>query len=159
MKRIAFVGAVGAGKTTLFNALQGNYSLARKTQAVEFNDSGDIDTPGEYFSHPRWYHALITTLQDVDTLIYVHAANDQESRLPAGLLEIGSRKRHIAAISKTDMPDADVVAARQLLRRMGFEEPIFALNSQDPQSVQQLADYLAALCEQEEGAGEETHYS
>lgn len=73
MKRIAFVGTVGAGKTTLFNALQGNYSLARKTQAVEFNENGDIDTPGEYFSHPRWYHALITTLQDVDTLIYVHA--------------------------------------------------------------------------------------
>ena len=36
MKRIAFVGSVGAGKTTLFNALQGNYTLARKTQAVEF---------------------------------------------------------------------------------------------------------------------------
>lgn len=58
MKRIAFVGSVGAGKTTLFNALQGNYTLARKTQAVEFNDKGDIDTPGEYFNHPRWYHAF-----------------------------------------------------------------------------------------------------
>lgn len=104
MKRIAIVGAVGAGKTTLFNALQGNYSLARKTQALEFNDRGDIDTPGEYFSHPRWYHALITTLQDVDTLIYVHAANDTESRLPPGLLDIGSRKHLIVAISKTDLP-------------------------------------------------------
>lgn len=52
MKRIAFVGTVGAGKTTLFNALQGDYTLARKTQAVEFNDKGDIDTPGEYFSPP-----------------------------------------------------------------------------------------------------------
>lgn len=90
MKRIAFVGTVGAGKTTLFNALQGNYTLARKTQAVEFNDNGDIDTPGEYFSHPRWYHALITTLQDVDMLIYVHGANDPESRLPAGLLVLAS---------------------------------------------------------------------
>lgn len=53
MKRIAFVGTVGAGKTTLFNALQGNYSLARKTQAVEFNENGDIDTPGEYFKIGR----------------------------------------------------------------------------------------------------------
>ena len=105
MKRIAFVGTVGAGKTTLFNALQGNYTLARKTQAVEFNDNDDIDTPGEYFSHPRWYHALITTLQDVDMLIYVHGANDPESRLPAGLLDIGVSKRQIAVISKTDMPD------------------------------------------------------
>lgn len=30
MKRIAFVGTVGAGKTTLFNALQGNYTLAKE---------------------------------------------------------------------------------------------------------------------------------
>lgn len=100
MKRIAFVGSVGAGKTTLFNALQGNYTLARKTQAVEFNDKGDIDTPGEYFNHPRWYHALITTLQDVDMLIYVHGANDPESRLPAGLLDIGVSKRQIASSVK-----------------------------------------------------------
>ena len=145
MKRIAFVGTVGAGKTTLFNALQGNYSLARKTQAVEFNENGDIDTPGEYFSHPRWYHALITTLQDVDTLIYIHAANDKESRLPAGLLDIGVSKRQIAVISKTDMPDADVAATRQLLRGIGFQEPIFELNSHDPRSVQHLADYLTEL--------------
>ncbi len=147
-----------AGKTTLFNALQGNYTLARKTQTVEFNDNGDIDTPGEYFSHPRWYHALITTLQDVDMLIYVHGANDPESRLPAGLLDIGVSKRQIAVISKTDMPDADVAATRKLLLETGFEEPIFELNSHDPQSVQQLVDYLASLTKQEE-AGEKTHHS
>ena len=34
MMRTIFVGAVGAGKTTLFNALRGDYSLARKTQAI-----------------------------------------------------------------------------------------------------------------------------
>ncbi|WP_437889180.1 ethanolamine utilization acetate kinase EutP [Phytobacter sp. V91] len=158
MTRIAFVGGIGAGKTTLFNALQGDYSLARKTQSVEFNDSGDIDTPGEYFSHPRWYHALINTLQDIDTLIYVHAANDRENRLPAGLLDIGSSRRHIAVISKTDLPDADVAATRQLLCELGFAEPIFELNTHDPGRVQYLADYLAALTEQEEEAGEKTNY-
>ncbi len=30
MKRIAFVGSVGAGKTTLFNALQGNIPSPEK---------------------------------------------------------------------------------------------------------------------------------
>ncbi|EIV9539722.1 ethanolamine utilization acetate kinase EutP [Klebsiella pneumoniae] len=158
MKRIAIVGAVGAGKTTLFNALQGNYYLARKTQALEFNDRGDIDTPGEYFSHSRWYHALITTLQDVDTLIYVHAANDTESRLPPGLLDIGSRKHLIVAISKTDLPDANVAAVRQLLDGMGFQAPVFALNGCDPQSVAPLENYLSELSQKEEGPGEETHY-
>ena len=149
----------GGGENNALNALQGNYSLARKTQAVEFNENGDIDTPGEYFSHPRWYHALITTLQDVDTLIYIHAANDKESRLPAGLLDIGASKRQIAVISKTDMPDADVAATRQLLRGIGFQEPIFELNSHDPRSVQHLVDYLTELSQKEERAGEKTHHS
>jgi ethanolamine utilization protein EutP len=92
-------------------------------------------------------------------LIYVHAANDTESRLPAGLLDIGASKRQIAAISKTDMPDADVAAVRQLLRGMGFQEPIFELNGHDPQSVQHLVDYLTELSQKEEGAGEKTHHS
>ena len=39
-----------------------------------------------------------------------------------------------------------------------FEKPIFELNSHDPQSVQQLVDYLASLTKQEE-AGEKTHHS
>ena len=95
----------------------------------------------------------------MDTLIYVHAANDKESRLPAGLLDIGTSKRQIAAISKTDMPDADVAATRRLLHAMGFQEPIFELNGHDPQSVQHLVDYLTELSQKEEGAGEETHHS
>ncbi|EMZ2651381.1 ethanolamine utilization acetate kinase EutP [Escherichia coli] len=160
---LVIYGSVGAVEEALSQTVSGlgrllNYTLARKTQAVEFNDNGDIDTPGEYFSHPRWYHALITTLQDVDMLIYVHGANDPESRLPAGLLDIGVSKRQIAVISKTDMPDADVAATRKLLLETGFEEPIFELNSHDPQSVQQLVDYLASLTKQEE-AGEKTHHS
>ncbi len=89
--------------------------------------------------------------------IHVHGANHPESRLPAGLLDIVS-KRQIAVISKTDMPDADVAATRKLLLETGFEEPIFELNSHDPQSVQQLVDYLASLTKQEE-AGEKTHHS
>lgn len=93
MKRIAFVGSVGVGKITLFNALQGNYIFVRKIQVVEFNDKGDIDTSGEYFNYFRWYYVLIITLQDVDMLIYVYGVNDSESRLFVGLLDIGVSKR------------------------------------------------------------------
>ncbi len=66
MKRIAIVGAVGAGKTTLFNALQGNYSSPEKRRRWNLTIVA-TSIHREYFSHPRWYHALITTLQDVDT--------------------------------------------------------------------------------------------
>ena len=60
--------------------------------------------------------------------------------------------------SSVKRTDADVAATRKLLLETGFEEPIFELNSHDPQSVQQLVDYLASLTKQEE-AGEKTHHS
>ncbi len=62
-------------KDNAFNALREIIPRQKKkTQAVEFNDRGDIDTPGEYFSHPGITPYLTTCSQDVDTLIYVHAA-------------------------------------------------------------------------------------
>lgn len=76
----------------LFNVLQGNYIFVRKIQVVEFNDKGDIDMLGEYFSYFCWYYVLIIMLQDVDMLIYVHGVNDLESWLFVGLLDIGVSK-------------------------------------------------------------------
>ncbi|MEX7586644.1 ethanolamine utilization protein EutP, partial [Klebsiella pneumoniae] len=70
----------------------------------------------------------------------------------------GSRKHLIVAISKTDLPDANVAAVRQLLDGMGFQAPVFALNGCDPQSVAPLENYLSELSQKEEGPGEETHY-
>ncbi|MEZ2575327.1 EutP/PduV family microcompartment system protein [Buttiauxella ferragutiae] len=150
MKRIVFVGAVGAGKTTLFNALQGNYSQARKTQTVEFSDTGNIDTPGEFFSHPRLYAALINTLTDAELLIYVHAANDSQCRIPAGLLDIYPHLKRVAVISQIDLPDANIAQTEELLINSGFAPPIFALNSLDASSVRQLENYLTEACGQEE---------
>lgn len=48
----------------------------RKTQALEYDAQGCIDTPGEFFSHPRLFHALINSTAECELLIYVHPAND-----------------------------------------------------------------------------------
>ncbi|MTJ79919.1 MAG: EutP/PduV family microcompartment system protein [Telmatospirillum sp.] len=145
MERTILVGAVGAGKTTLFNALQGDYSLARKTQAIEFGNFGDVDTPGEYFSHPRLYHALINTLIDCDVLVYVHAANDRECRIPVGLLDVYHLTHKIPVITKTDLPDADVEGVKAMLETAGFSESCFALNCHDPKDVEGFKAFLSGL--------------
>jgi ethanolamine utilization protein EutP len=157
MRRAIFVGAVGAGKTTLFNRLQGDDSQARKTQAVEFNDLGDIDTPGEYFSHPRLYHALISTLVDCELLIYVHAANDPHCRIPSGLLDIYPHLKRIAVITKADVADADVENVYTLLAENGFRPPIFVVNSVDAGSLTAFKAFLAAQSNpREEDSDEKT---
>lgn len=135
------IGPVGAGKSSLFRVLCGRDEGVRKTQAVEFDGSG-IDTPGEYFSYPRLYHALINTSSDVDTLVYVHPADDPEFRLPPGLLSVYMGKRLVVAITKTDLPDADPDGVERVLRGHGLEGPFFRTTNSDPLSAEPLKQYL-----------------
>ena len=135
------VGPIEAGKSTLFNALFERKEDVRKTQALEF-ETGGIDTPGEFFSHPRLYHALITTSNDVDTLVYVHPCNERDFRLPPGLLDVYADKRLVGVITKTDLPGCDPDCIEAMLRGNGFRGPIFRVCANDPQSVVPLKTYL-----------------
>ncbi|MDR0466956.1 MAG: ethanolamine utilization protein EutP [Deltaproteobacteria bacterium] len=135
------IGPIGAGKSTLFKALFGREEEARKTQTIEFED-GCIDTPGEYFSHPRLYHALLSTAGGVDTLVYVHPGNEPEHRMPPGLLRVYEGKRLVGAITKTDLPDSRPDRIEDMLRGAGFNGPIFRVSSRDRQSIERLKVYL-----------------
>ncbi len=72
-------------------------------------------------------------------LIYVHCANDPESRLPAGLLDIGVSKRQIAVIGQRTCRMLTSPQRESYCLRRASRSRFFELNSHDPQSVQQLA--------------------
>ncbi len=135
------MGPVGAGKSTLFKVLFGLEEEVRKTQSMEY-ETGGIDTPGEFFSHPRLYHALINTSGEVETIVYVHPANEAEFRLPPGLLDVYEKKNLVGVITKTDLPDADPDRIEAMLRANGFTGPIFRVSSHDPGSMERLQHYL-----------------
>ena len=145
MKKYVFVGSVGVGKTSLFNALMGDYELARKTQAVDYNLMGGIDTPGEFFSHPHLYKAMISTTTEAEIIIYVHSAEDQICRLPRGILDIYNNKTIVTVITKADLPNVDLPTVRKVLVECGLNEPFLEINTQDPKDVQMVADYLKNL--------------
>ncbi len=141
--RFMLIGQIGAGKTTLLHLLLGKpIDDARKTQAIEFDESGAMDTPGEYFSHPRLYHALITSAADVERLVYVHPANDAVCRLPPGLLDIYAKKTIDAVITKIDMPDADPVHVETVLRSAGLSGDIFQVSWDDKAALERLRTHL-----------------
>ncbi len=141
--RFMLVGPIEAGKSTLFNLLFGRDDEVRKTQALEF-EAGGIDTPGEFFSHPRLFNALINTSSDVDTLVYVHPCDEPEFRLPPGLLNVYAGKRLVGVVSKTDRAEGDPDGTERLLRNNGFDGPIFRVSAKDPDSVLPLRSYLLA---------------
>ena len=144
MGRFMLIGEIGAGKTTLFNHLFGKHEEARKTQVIEFEGSRGIDTPGEYFSHPRLYHALITMAADVERLVYVHPADVFDCRLPYGLLDVYAGKTIDAIVTKMDLPGADLARVTALLRHAGIAGQIFAVSGTDLASMEKVRQHLLA---------------
>ena len=132
------VGSVGAGKSSLFRALFGHDEPVRKTQSVRYEGSCGVDTPGEFFSHPRMYTALIQTTADVGTLVYVHDVADTAYRMPPGLLDVYRGKRVMAVITKTDLPGCDPDRTEQLLRDRGFRGPILRVSLHRPETIEAL---------------------
>lgn len=145
MKKYVFVGAVGVGKTSLFNALMGDYDLARKTQAVNYNLSGGIDTPGEFFSHPHLYKAMISTTTEADIIIYVHSAEDLTCRLPKGILDIYNNKTIVTIITKVDLPNVNLEGVIKVLEEYGLPKPYLEVNTQNPEDVKRVAEFLIKL--------------
>ncbi len=139
--RFVFVGSVAAGKTTLFNALIGRKGEALKTQAMEFEE-GIVDTPGEFFSHPRLYHALINTVAEAETVVYVHACDEREYRMPPGLLQVNADKDVIGVVTKIDLPEADPEGVERMLRENGFRGRIFKVSVHLPATLEPLRSYL-----------------
>ena len=125
MKRYVLLGTVGAGKSTLYAALHGlACEEARKTQAMQYDLEGGVDTPGEFFCHPMYHPALLSATADTDVLIYVHPANDTLCRLPAGFLDIYAQREVICAITKVDLPDADFEGTKAMLEEHGLFSPL-----------------------------------
>lgn len=143
-EKFMLIGEIEAGKTTLLNALFARNEVVRKTQALEYEgfEGIGLDTPGEYFSHPRYYSALINSASDMTTLVYVHPADRESCRLPPGFLEVYAGKRVIGVITKTDLPEARADAVEAMMRRNGIAGPIFRTSTADPSSLQALRQLL-----------------
>lgn len=142
--KFMLIGEIEAGKTTLINALFGKDEVARKTQAIEYEGNG-MDTPGEYFSHPRLYSALLCSAQTMSTLVYVHPADRHTCRLPPGLLDVYAGKSVIGVITKTDLPEAQPDEVEALLRAHGIHGQIFRVSPEDPAALQALKEVLLGI--------------
>lgn len=145
LEDFVLVGEVGCGKTALMKALLRDDSELRKTQAAEFHPHNVVDTPGEFSVRPAYYGALLSTVVEIDTIVYVQPANNACFSLPAGLLQVYPNKRVIGVISKADLPDANIDRARRILRESAIQEPYFVTSVVTNDGVDQLRSYLVSL--------------
>ena len=140
MKPVMFVGAVGAGKTSLIHALQHNVKKAVKTQSVLFHDDA-IDTPGEYAQMPRFYSALMVTAAQAGLIVIVQDATNTRPVLPPGFAGIFSRQI-IGVVTKIDVPGIHREQARLRLRESGVKDPIFFVSAVTGEGLSELIEYI-----------------
>jgi len=139
------VGDVGSGKTALTLALLESSDQVLKTQAVVFHPSDVVDTPGEFTSRPAYYGALLSTISDISTIVYLQPANSRSFSLPPGLLHVYSGKRVVGVVSKTDLPDADAEAACRIMADHNISPPYFLTSTATGEGVAALRSFLISL--------------
>ncbi|WP_291292270.1 EutP/PduV family microcompartment system protein [Enterococcus sp.] len=141
MKRIIFMGAIGCGKTTLCQALQGKELHYDKTQAVEFH-AEMIDTPGEFILHRQYYNALNVTAAEADVIGLVQSASETEQIFSPGFGSIFPKKV-IGILTKVDLVKEpnQLARVRQQLKNAGATK-VFEVSSVEKTGLQDLINYL-----------------
>ncbi|WP_297596698.1 EutP/PduV family microcompartment system protein [uncultured Cetobacterium sp.] len=137
--KIMLIGRTGSGKTTLLQRLTNQKLEYKKTQMVSYENQ-IIDTPGEYVENKSYYRALNVISQDVDTVIFVQAANDDEMIFPPQFSTMFSGKKIYGLITKKDIfPNTEKV--KKYLEDAGVEK-IFETGIDDCESLNFLQESL-----------------
>ena len=133
-------GRVGAGKTTLTQALRGEEIKYFKTQYVNYLDTV-IDTPGEYTERRETSGALALYAYEADVVGLVLSANEPYSIFAPCLTSMVNREA-IGIITGIDKPDANVERVERWLRLAGCKK-IFPVSSYTGEAIQALAGFLS----------------
>lgn len=145
--RVMMMGPIGAGKTTLTNALLESETSATKTQTLSYRD-WIVDTPGEYMENPYYYKTIMATALEVTHLIFLFDATRSKLTFPPGFSQ-GFTKLPIGVITKSDHAEADVERAVRILRMALPTGPIVVTSAVTGKGLQHIKELVACTSSQE----------
>lgn len=138
--RAMLIGSIGAGKSTLTNALLGREVKAVKTQALVYYD-WIVDTPGEYTENPLYYKNIMATSLEVTHVLFLQDATRNKTIFPPGF-STGMNKLPIGVVTKSDSEKADIDSAIQQLKRVIPNGPIVISSSMTGKGIQEIKDLV-----------------
>ncbi|WP_455600052.1 EutP/PduV family microcompartment system protein, partial [Cloacibacillus sp.] len=81
-RRVIFIGASMAGKTTLTQAMMREELRYRKTQTLDIVGGFIIDTPGEYLERGGMRGALSVAAAEARLIVFLQSASAAQSFFP-----------------------------------------------------------------------------
>jgi len=134
--RAMLIGSIGAGKSTLTNALLGVDVDAFKTQTLIYYD-WIVDTPGEYTENPMFYKSIMATALEVTHVFYLQDATSEKMIFPPGF-SMGITKLPIGVITKSDHPKANIGRSIDMIRSVMIHGPIVITSSVEGIGIEHL---------------------
>ncbi|AZV43784.1 EutP/PduV family microcompartment system protein [Peribacillus asahii] len=145
--RAMLIGSIGAGKSTLTNALLERQVKAVKTQALIYYD-WIVDTPGEYTENPLFYKNIMATALEVTHVMYLQDATKKKNIFPPGF-SMGINKLPIGVVTKSDSERADVTHAIAGLKQVIPKGPIVITSSVKGEGLQEIRNLVKCKSLQE----------
>ena len=139
MKKLILIGRVGAGKTTLTQALKHEKIDYRKTQYIG-HESWLIDTPGEYLENACLASAIALYSYEADVIGILMAADEPYSLYPPNCT--GHVNREVIGIITKMHSECGTERAERWLRLTGCKT-IFRVDSVTGEGVQNIIDFLS----------------
>jgi ethanolamine utilization protein EutP len=135
--RAMLIGSIGAGKSTLTNALLGREVKAVKTQSLLYYD-WIVDTPGEYSENPFFYKNIMATALEVTHVLYLQDSTKKKMIFPHGF-STGINKLPIGVVTKSDSDKADIELAVSLLKKVMVNRgPIVITSSLKNEGIEEI---------------------
>lgn len=141
LKKIMLVGAVGTGKTTLTQRIEGKELTYHKTQAIE-SGSCIVDTPGEFTQRRQFYSALQVTSSSVDYIGLLQSVDERFDAFPPAFSSMFS-KPVIGIVTKIDKATSnEEISKTQLALEQAGASRIFKVSSLEDTGIEELLAFL-----------------
>ncbi len=141
-KRVALIGKIGSGKTTLKQRLTHAELKYKKTQMIDYSDFF-IDTPGEFIELPFFNRQAINVTMDAGLVILISSAADSQNSYPPNFVHTYNIPT-IGVITKIDRHDKKVKRSRNHLIFAGIHpNHIYEISSLSGQGIDKLEAVIA----------------
>ena len=118
--RIALIGKIGSGKTTLMQRLMDLEIHYSKTQMVTYTENF-IDTPGEFIELPFFCRNTINISCDAGLVILINSCIDSQNMVPPNFVHTFNIPT-IGVVTKIDEPNANIQRSHKFLNFAGINK-------------------------------------
>jgi ethanolamine utilization protein EutP len=140
-EKIAIIGRINSGKTTLIKKLSNEFITYAKTQQVTYS-LHFIDTPGEFVELPCFRPQAINVVCDAGLIILVNACIDCQNSIPPNFV-LTYNAPVIGVITKIDHPKKKIKRSHNFLTYAGIKpDKIFEVSAHTGEGVPVLKEFI-----------------